>query len=54
MQINEIGFLKELFSRKSLNPMSGNKKRAYKYSLCGIFINLINGRHTAKDSKGQY
>lgn len=46
MKSNEVVFLKELFSRKTLNTMSGNKKKAYKYSLCGIFINIIGGNHS--------
>ncbi|WP_419393433.1 hypothetical protein [Cytobacillus praedii] len=49
--IDELAFLKDLFSRKSLNPLSGHKKKAYKYSLCGIFINIIGGNHTTGDQK---
>ncbi|MEH7255754.1 hypothetical protein V7111_26970, partial [Neobacillus niacini] len=40
-----------LFSSKALKPMSGSKKKAYKYYLCGIFLNLVGGYHTTSGQK---
>lgn len=45
MARSELDYLIELFSSSIIRTMSGNKKRVYKYSLCGIFINIIIGNH---------
>lgn len=44
--------LKELFSRATLNTMSGAKKKAFKYTLTAIFINLISGRQGSQGHAG--
>ncbi len=43
--------LSDLISRDTLNTMSGKQKEAYKYAICGLFINIIQGTHFTEVQK---
>lgn len=43
--MDEVNFLLNLVSRDKLNTMSGKQKKAYKYTICALFINIIQGNH---------
>jgi len=45
LEIAKINYLLELMNNKtSLKNLTGDNKKAYKYFLAGIFINIINGK----------
>lgn len=46
--MNDIDLLLNLVSRDTLSTMSGKHKKVYKYAICGIFINIIQGNHYKK------
>lgn len=50
--VDDLMILKELFSRATLNTMSGAKKKAFQYTLTAIFINLISGRQATQGQVG--
>ncbi len=50
--VDDLMVLKELFSRATLNTMSGAKKKAFQYTLTAIFINLISGRQATQGQVG--
>jgi hypothetical protein len=52
--MKEINDLIKMFNRETLNKMSGDQKRAYKYCLCAISINIIVGGHYQNGQLGNF
>lgn len=50
----ELDYLKQLVSRNTIKPLRGHQKKAYKYVLCAIFINLIGGNGLQRGQEENY